>query len=241
MLTPVLEFVAELWELIGAALRLSPELLLRVSANAEANLLIAVMTVLAGASLLAGQSVVLFVNRVPRGRFGFCLLFYGIVFAAGLILWATSVWLVAGALFEVRQPLETVLRLFGLSSAPLVFGFLIAIPYFGRPIDWALRVWSLLIVLVAVRSAFQASLWQALLCAALGWLLLQVATRLLGMPLLALRDWLWRAVTGAAFDTTEWELIEAATAVLRVRLEAVEAQMRGPEPPPSGAPPALRP
>lgn len=241
MLTALLEFIARLWELSVAALRLSPELPQRVEASPQANLLIAVLVVVAGSSLLLGQSVVLFINRVPPGRFVFSLLFYGMIFAIGLALWATSVWLVATALFATRQPLATALRLIGLSSAPLIFGFLIAIPYFGRPIDWVLRVWSLLIVLVAVRTVFQATIAQALLCAILGWLLIQVITRLFGWPLVALRDWLWRAVTGIAFDTSELELVEAATTALRMRLDVADAQPDAASPQPGSPSPTLQP
>ena len=224
MLADAFDFFVQLWAMAGAALRLSPDVLARAAAASNGDLLIAAMTVLAGGSLLAGQSVTLFVNRVKPGGFAFSLLFYGIVFALSLALWAMMVWLCAVVLFAARQPLVGVLRIVGLSSAPLLFGFLIFLPYLGAPIDWALRTWSALILLVMVRASFHFSAWAVVVCATLGWLLAQAGTRLLGDRLSAVRDWLWRVATGTQFDTNEQELIAAATDALRAQLAAWEAQ-----------------
>jgi hypothetical protein len=217
MLTDLYNFFAGLWATIGAALRLHPDVLQRVAADPSGDRLIVTMAVLAGSSLLAGQSMILFVNRVQPGRFAFSLVFYGIVFALSLALWAASVWLCAVALFGAHQPLGTALRIVGVGSAPLVFGFLVALPYLGAPIEWALRSWSMLIILVLVQVTFRYTIWQALACVLLGWLLIQVFTRLLGRPLTALRDGIWRVVTGTTFDTNEQELA-AATQALRRQL-----------------------
>ena len=223
MLADLSDFIARLWTIAGEALRLNPDVLMHAASSPQGNLLILTMTVVAGASLLAGQSVILFVNQVKPGRFAFSMLFYGIVFAVSLGLWAAMVWLCAGILFETNQPLGTTLRIVGLSSAPLLFGFLIFLPYFGAPIEWVLWSWSGLIFLVTVQATFGLTLGQALVLVALGWLLVQVATRLLGRHLSTLRDGLWRAATGTLFDPNQPELIAAATAELRAQLAAWEA------------------
>lgn len=217
MLSHLFDLFVQLWATAGAALRLSPDLLARTTASANGDLVIAAMTVLAGTSQLAGQSVILFVNRVKPGRFVFSLLVYGVVFALSLALWAVFVWFWAVVLFGARQPLVTALRIAGLSSAPLLFGFLIFLPYLGAPIDWALRIWSALIVLETVRISFTTPAWTAAVCAGLGWLIVHSLTRLLGSRLVAARDWLWRMATGTVFDTSEQEL-QAATAELRAQL-----------------------
>ncbi len=219
MRSHLFDFALQLWATAGATLRLSPDLLARTTASADGDLVIAAMTVLAGASLLAGQSVILFVNRVRPGRFALSLLVYGVVFALSLALWAVIVWCWAVVLFGARQPLVSALRIAGLSSAPLLFGCLIFLPYLGAPIDWALRIWSALIVLEIVRTSFAAPLWAAAVCAGLGWLIVHALTRLLGGRLAAARDWLWQMATGTVFDTSEHEL-RAATAELRARLAA---------------------
>ena len=214
----MLQLLQDLFATIGDALRLRPGLLARVAARPDADALIALIVVLAGGSLIAGQSVILFVNRVRPGRFAFSLLFNGLLFALELAIWASSAWLAARALFGTGEPLGTALRVVGLGSAPLVFAFLIALPYLGSPVEWALRIWSLLIILALVRQSFGYTVWQALACALGGWVLIQVGTALLGQPLGALRDALWRRVTRTPFDTNQQELVDAATHELRARL-----------------------
>jgi hypothetical protein len=224
MLTDLSDFFAQLWTIAGEALRLNPHVLGDAASSPQGNLLIATMTVLAGASLLAGQSAILFVNQVKPGRFILSMLLYGIVFALRLGLLAAMLWLSAGFFFEINQPPGAILRIVGLSSAPLLFGFLIFLPYFGEPVEWALWTWSGLILLVTVQATFGATLGQALALAGLGWLLGQLVTRLLGRQLGTLRDRLWRAATGTPFDLNQQELIAEATAQLRTQLTASEAQ-----------------
>ncbi|MBC8075116.1 MAG: hypothetical protein H7Y32_03495 [Chloroflexales bacterium] len=219
------QFLNDLLATIGDALRLRPDVLARVTARPDANGLIALIAVLAGGSLLAGQSVILFVNRVRPSRFAFSLLFNGLLFALELALWASSAWIADVALFGTGEPLLTALRIVGLASAPLVFGFLITLPYLGAPIEWALRIWSLLVILSLVRQAFGYNLWQALACALGGWLLIQVGSALLGGPLGALRDRMWSAVTNTPFDTNQQDLVDAATHELRARLATLEEQV----------------
>jgi hypothetical protein len=227
MLTVLFDFLAQLWTAIGAALRLSPDLPRRLAAYPAGDLVVVALAVLAGGSLLAGQSVILFVNRVRPGRFAFSLAFHGVIFALELALWAATVWLCASFLFGANQPIAVALRIVGLGSAPLLFGVLVAVPYLGAPIAWGLRIWSLLAMLMLARATFGYAIWQALLCTALGWLLIQADTHLAGGALAVLRDWLWRVATGTAFDTNEQELVAAATRELRRQLAALGEQGYG--------------
>jgi hypothetical protein len=227
MLVAVFDFLAQLWTTIEAALRLSPELPRRLAAEKAGDMVVVALAVLAGGSLLAGQSVILFVNRLRPGRFVFSLAFHGAIFALELAFWAATVWLCACLLFGSNQPIAVALRIVGLGSAPLLFGILVAVPYLGTPIAWGLRIWSLLVMLMLVRATFGYAIWQALLCAALGWLLIQATTHLAGRPLAALRDWLWRVATGTAFDTNEQALVAAATRELRAQLAALGQQDYG--------------
>jgi|HigsolmetaAR202D_1030399.scaffolds.fasta_scaffold03789_1 hypothetical protein len=220
MLTSLFGFIQDLSYVLGAALRLEPDLLLEIASEPERDLLIMTICILAGASLMAGQSVVLFVNRVSPLRFIYSLLLYGLVFTVGLGLWASSAWLSAVLLFGANQPLDVALRIVGLGCAPLVFGFLIAMIYFGSSIEWFLRGWCLLITIGLVESSFAFSLWQALVCGIIGWLMMQLVTYMIQRPLSRLRDWLWRAVTGTQFDTNEQDLLKEATIQLRSRLQA---------------------
>jgi hypothetical protein len=82
----------------------------------------------------------------------------------GWVFWSASVWVIGRRLFGAEPPFDLLLILIGLSYAPLVFGFLILMPYLGPFIHRLLYVWSFLISLRAVSLLFQVGSWPALLC-----------------------------------------------------------------------------
>jgi hypothetical protein len=102
MLADLSDFIARLWTIAGETLRLNPDVLMHAASSPQGNLLIATMTVVAGASLLAGQSVILFVNQVSR-RFACCS---RIVFALSLGPGAAMVGCVLASQPETNQPLK---------------------------------------------------------------------------------------------------------------------------------------
>lgn len=140
----------------------------------------------AGLSQALGQSVVLFANRVRPRRFVLSLLVGAGLYVFGFLLLVASVWLVARYGFGREQPLRTVARVVGLAYAPYLLGFAVLTPYLGSFISVALSLWSLAALLIALEVAFGFGLYQALLCSALGWLLLQVVQRTVGRPVQSL-------------------------------------------------------
>jgi hypothetical protein len=165
------------------------------------------VAVLAGASTLLGQSVMLFVNRVRPTRFAASLLLNGVLYTLSLVGWGASIWLVGTALTGQDVTLGAALRVACLSAAPLVFGFLVLIPYVGLAVDRVLHVWSFLITLVLVERGFQLELLPAVVCTGLGWLLLQLLTHTIGRPLVALRTRLWHRVTGSPLDARVQDIL----------------------------------
>src|SRR5262245_57033276 len=114
----MLEFLSELWATLGQVLWLDPVLLQQAVYGASAAVILAIV-VLAGASQLAGQSVVLFMARLTPGRFALSLALNGLLYLAGLLVWACAIWLCAGVLFGAWQPFSLAARVVGLSAAPL--------------------------------------------------------------------------------------------------------------------------
>ena len=222
----MLEFLSELWATLGQVLWLDPVLLQQTVYGASAAVILAIVF-LAGASLLAGQSVVLFVARLTPGRFALSLALNGLLYLAGLLVWACAIWLCAGVLFGAWQPFSLVARVVGLSAAPLIFGFLAFMPYFGEGIAWGLRVWSALIALVAVQVVFGLTSVQALICVALGWLLITALNVVAGRPLAALRNLLWRAVAGTAFGNDTQRAVAEVTKAFRAQLAAEAGAQAG--------------
>lgn len=178
-------------ELIGATLRLSGEHYLDLS-GFELRQLISIVF-LAGMSAALGQSVVLFVSRVKPRRFLASLLLSAAIFVAGFLLWSLSIWLIGryGYSSEVRYP--TMLRASALAYSPYLFSFFVLTPYFGSFLWVVLSIWSLLALVIATAVVLDLTLWQALVCNAGGWILLQLLGRTIGRPVLwvarALRAW----------------------------------------------------
>jgi hypothetical protein len=105
------------------------------------------------------------------------------------------VWVIGNWLFTAEPSFALVLRLIGLSYAPLVFGFLILMPYLGPFVQRLLYAWSFMVALRAVSFTFQVGFWPALLCVGIGWLLLMLLTATIGRPIIAVRNWAWHQIT----------------------------------------------
>jgi hypothetical protein len=155
-----------------------------------------------------GQSVVLFANRVTPGRFALSLVTASLVFVLGAAFWAASIWLLAWLVLDAERAYLEVLALVATGYLPYLLGFLVLLPYLGRPISHLLRLAVMLAVLVLVGDAYQFSFWQALFCVLLGWGLLQLMPLILHGPYERVEAWLWRASTGTSEPLEAVELVE---------------------------------
>ena len=196
------------------------------------NALVAAVVVLAGVSEALGQSVVLFASRVKKRRFVLSLLFSASVYTFSFFFLSLSVWLVGSQVFDREVAFGTVVRAVGLGYAPYLFSFFILAPYFGNPIGLLLSVWSLIAVVRGVQVVLDLGTWQALLCAFLGWLLLQVVQRTVGRPLTGGVRWLRRRVAGAPLATSRAELRE----LFALPQRPYERPHERPRDPPSASP-----
>lgn len=208
-LDAVFTFVGYVWRGIGMALELNPRLLPIVETYPQSRSVILVIAILAGASQLLGQSVVLFVNRVRPGRFALSLFTNGLLFAISLLVWGFTIWLAGRWIFDVTQPVGVTIRIVALGSAPFVFGFLVLIPYLGTFIGRVLWVWSLLIVVAGVSFLFQIGFIRALVCVGLGWLIMMLMTATIGKPIIALRNRVWQRIVGSSLDATTHDILTA--------------------------------
>lgn len=201
------DYLAAFWRVVTQAMRLNPETFANVERLPIAGLLTLGIAIVGGISQLLGQSVILFVNRVRPSRFALSLLLNGLTYLAGLLVWGLSIWLAARLFFGLREPLTTVLRMVSLGAAPYVFGFLVLMPYAGVFIGRVLGVWSLLIVLSAVRFTYGLTFWQSLFAVVGGWLLMQLLGSTIGRPIVALRSRLFRRVAGTDLSAPADDLL----------------------------------
>lgn len=216
----------EFFSIVGRALTFDDSVHRLVQEAPWGDLLVALVVVLAGLSEALGQSLVLFASRVKKRRFVFSLFFSASVYAFSFFFLALSVWLVGTQVFGREVELGAVMRAVGLGYAPYLFSFFILAPYFGNPISLLLSVWSLIAVVQGVQVVLELPVRQALLCAFLGWLLLQLLQRTIGRPMTGGVRWLRRRVAGAPLATSREELRELFELPQRPRASLEHADKR---------------
>jgi hypothetical protein len=192
------QFLSDLLQVIGLALHLAPDLANAVLTYPHPGALALGVVLLAGCSVLVGDSVVLFANRVRPTRFLAGLALNGVLFALSLAVEGLTIWLLARYLFGARQSLWLAVLIAFVGSAPLVFGFFIMAATLGRHVGRLLRIWSWLIVVLALRDGFRLALWAALVCVILTQALIWLLNVGFRRPLAAVNDGVWRAVTQAS-------------------------------------------
>lgn len=180
-------FIGSFLGLVWGALTLNPDAFRSVPNTTGANMLTLTILFLAGVSEMLGQSVVLLANKVTRRRFVNSLALSGAIFIFGAIVSMSSVWLIGTLAFHADRPVIDVIRQVSLGYAPLLLSFFILLPYMGTFVGHGLEIWSLLAILLAVQVALHLHLWQAVICALVGWAIIRAVKYFLGRPTLALQ------------------------------------------------------
>ncbi|MDJ1181818.1 hypothetical protein [Roseofilum casamattae] len=168
----------QVWYLISRASTLNPQ------AFTQVNLLpaggwVALLVVFGAAIARAiAQCAVMWLYRVQPAPFWFSLNTSAIAFAFVYGFWLLSIGLSASLFFGLTLTPGTVAAILGLSYAPQLLGFLIALPYL--PVSVLLSLWTLLAVIVGLGAIAPLNLWEAFACALPGWMVWQLCDRSLG-------------------------------------------------------------
>jgi hypothetical protein len=156
----------------------------------------------AGLIFLAGLSegvgsrgVVLLINRITPVGFVFSLLAAALLFLLSAALWVGGLWLAALEIFAVDVPPPLFFVAVSAAYAPLLLGALALLPLVGPFIRGLLRLWSLIIAIGALVS-LGLQLWQAMICALAGMLLVLGVSFLLSEPAAYMTDRLRAVTTG---------------------------------------------
>jgi hypothetical protein len=196
------------FETIQQAWALEPRIFGQIT-QARHGLLIAISVVaLAGLSEALAQSLVLFINRISPQRFGLAILLSVSTHMVGYLFWVATIWLVGVYVFDRETTYTIVGRAVGLAYAPQLLGFFVLTPYLGSLFALIIGVWSLLATVIAVQVGLDLTIWQAVACSGLGWLLVQLWRRTLGRPLLRFELWLRRRTAGVPMLWTLRDLSE---------------------------------
>jgi hypothetical protein len=154
-----------------------------------------ILVFLAGlADGLGTRAVVLLINRITPTAFLVSLLASALLFLLSAAAWIGGVWFFATEFFGMVDALPHFFIGMSLAYIPYLFSVLALLPLLGPPIRAVLRLLSFLIALwVLVMLGLE--LWQALLCALFGELLLAGIGWLFGEPAMHLRQRAWAALT----------------------------------------------
>ncbi len=180
-------------DVIGGALLLRPDAFRDVVLGRD-DVMIAVL-VLAGVSLFVGQSVVLALSRVRPVRFVLALVLTAVTLTAEIAVWTIGFWLTAGTAGSDIGPYDT-FRVVVLAHAPYLFSFLVLMPYFGRPIQRVIEVWTLVAITVGLVATTALDVGVVLLAVTVGFAFHLLVTVAVGRWLAGFDRWLWRTVTG---------------------------------------------
>lgn len=185
---------------ISMALRLDPQIFAAIQTAPNGIWVALGVVAMAGASEAVGQSLSLFLNHIRASRFGLALAIATATHMVGYVLWTMTIWLAGSALFQQDQSLLAVASAVGLSYAPLIFSFFVLTPYLGNLFGIILSLWSMLAVILAIRVGMQLEIWQAVVLAITGWIMLQTVRRTIGRPVTRLQRWLASHATGVSYD-----------------------------------------
>lgn len=135
------------------------------------------IVILAALSHMLGSAVILITNRASVPILGLALVIDGLAVGAGYYFWTATIWKIGQSVRSSQPTYRELLIPIGFAYAPQAFNFLTLIPLLGPPIEFALALWSLLTVILAVRQGLDINLrWAGLICL-VGWPLVQIAIR----------------------------------------------------------------
>ncbi len=203
----LLQFLDVLGRAIGGVLTLDTSLGGWLAAYPHIGWVAVTVALLAGASTLLGDSVVLFVNGIRGVRFAISLLLNGLGFVLLYTVQAVVIALVGYLVTGERLTLVVAGWAVLLSTAPLLFGFFELIPYLGTGIARLLQAWGVVALWAVVGALYRVDRWTALLITLVGWGGMQLLSWLLARPLSALGRWAWRITTGHATLLTAQDLL----------------------------------
>ncbi|HME80872.1 MAG TPA: hypothetical protein VKF82_02235 [Candidatus Eremiobacteraceae bacterium] len=203
----------DLWTTLRGVFELDPHAFVAGLALRDSALVAFAIVFLAGLSEAIGQSVVLFANRIKPARFFLSLAVTALLFGFSYVFLTLSTWAITFLPLATRIPLRSLAIVFALSYAPLLLGFLEALPYMGVPVGWLLRIWYLLASLVGVAAVGHLSVLDAILYVGVGWLALVIVRQIIGRPVALLTARIMSAVSGVEdFDMDEVAAISRAEA-----------------------------
>lgn len=190
-----------------SALGFDPEAF-RTAATPAGRDLALLMVFLAGMSQAAGQGLVLFLNRVPLGRFALSLVLMAFIYLASAVVTAVSTTLAVEYAFRREVAYGPVIGIIALAQAPRLFGILTLAPYFGEALSRLLDVLVFGLILFGLHHGIGIPVGIAAMAALLGWVAIRLMSLLFGRPFGIVVERLHHAAAGGALTVTSHNLVD---------------------------------
>jgi hypothetical protein len=169
--------MADLGTAVGAMLSLDPAAIHAVQ-TAPGALSVAIWILLLGTlSDVLGDSPLLFINRMRRGRFAAAVGIEAVLSVVRVAIWILSFWILVDLLNLGSVSLSEVVLVVGLGYAPMLLSFLVLIPFLGPLIGRILHAWTLVTILASMAVAANSSPWQVLAPGVVAVLLILIVRR----------------------------------------------------------------
>jgi len=191
---------------LHATISFNPKAYNAILRTPESLSVILVIVFIEGVSLLLGQSVTLFINRIAPRRFIASLLLNGFFYIFSFLCWDGFVFTICKFILRIDTKPWTITEIMFLGSIPLIFSFLILLPYFGLYISQLIYLWSFLIALGATAYILHINLIEASICIGTGWVLTHFIRIGLGKPLERLREKIWVTLLGYSLKEAALEM-----------------------------------
>ena len=198
--------ITQFLPLVSRVLRLEGEVFLTLQQMPLSLSVGLIVVFIGGLAQAVNQGIVLFINRILPLRFGLTLLIAALIFAFNFGFWFASTWWVAEKTLGEPLALADVFRTLSWSYAPMMFGILVVLPYFGMPIFFLLSTWTLVAMIVGMSTITPLDYWQAFQCGFSGWVVLQLLQRTIGQPISQLTLKLANRIAGGDLLLTPDEL-----------------------------------
>ena len=198
--------ITQFWPLISQVLRLKSEVFLTIQQLPQSLRVGLIIVLIGGFAQALSQGIVLFINRVSPLRSMLTLIIAGLLFAFDFYFWSVSTWWIAETTLGESLALVDIFRTLSWSYAPMMFGLLVVLPYFGMPIYSVLTTWTLIAMNVGMATITPLSYWQAFECGFVGWLIIQILQRTIGYPIRQLELGITSQVAGSDLLLTAEEL-----------------------------------
>lgn len=152
---------------------------------------------IAGFSDAIGHAFVLFANQVKPNRIAGTILVNALLFVVGYLIWVGMVAFISMTLFRQETAFIRSAFAVGVSYLPLVYGFLIAFPYFGVLFSNLIYLSAAVSLIGALQVFFSYTQVEALICSIISFGAVIVFRLTVGRPVLWMRGRLLNAVAGA--------------------------------------------